>query len=150
MARQTTHVIRVSLSKTVYRDIELPSRKSLYDLASSIVTAFDFDFDHAFGFYSKLTGNYYESPIKYELFADMGESGARSVKKTPVAEAFPAVKAKLLFLFDYGDEWLFKAECVSRGDKMPKVKYPRIVKSAGTAPEQYPQFDEDDDPDDDL
>ena len=150
MKRQTTHVIRVSLAKAVYRDIEILSDKSLYDLAKSIVKAFDFDFDHAFGFYSKLTGNYYDSPIKYELFADMGESEARSVKKTPVFEAFPAVKAKLLFVFDYGDEWQFKAECISHGDKTPKVKYPRIVKSVGTAPEQYPLYDEVDDPHDDL
>lgn len=142
MERQTTHIIRVSLAKTVYRDIEILSGKSLYDLAKSIVKAFDFDFDHAFGFYSKLTGNYYDSPIKYELFADMGESDARSVKKTRVGHAFPAVKAKLLFVFDYGDEWTFKVECMGHGDRSPKAKYPRIVRLVGTAPEQYPQPEE--------
>ena len=39
----------------LYRDIEIDSGKSLYDLAEGIVGAFDFDLDHAFGFYSKLT-----------------------------------------------------------------------------------------------
>ena len=139
MPRQPTHVIRASFDKTIYRDIEIPSDKSLYDLAKSIVTAFDFDFDHAFGFYSKLTGNFYKSPIKYELFADMGESDALSVKKTRIVQAFPSVKTKLLFLFDYGDDWMFKVEFVDQGERIPKERYPRVLKSVGTAPEQYPE-----------
>lgn len=40
-------------------------------LAQLIVECFDFDFDHAFGFYSKLKGNIYDSPIRYELFVDI-------------------------------------------------------------------------------
>lgn len=144
MSHRTIHVIRASLNKEIYRDIEIVSDKSLYDLAKSIVAAFDFDFDHAFGFYSKLNGYYYDSPIKYELFADMGESDALSVKKTHIAQAFPSTKTKLLFVFDYGDEWTFKAECLAQADVTPRVKYPRVVKSAGKAPEQYP------DPDDDM
>jgi hypothetical protein len=139
---QSTHIFRLSVQKPVYRDIEILSDKSLYDLAKAIVDAFNFNFDHAFGFYSKLTGNYFDSPIKYELFADMGESEARSVKRTRIAEAFPRVKSKLLFLFDYGDDWMFKVECIGQGERVPKAKYPRIVKSVGVAPIQYPDPDE--------
>jgi hypothetical protein len=64
--------------------------------------SFEFDFDHAFGFYSKLKGNIYDSPVRYELFVDMGEadSSARSVKRTRVLDAFPRVGSKLRFLFD--------------------------------------------------
>src|SRR5439155_24609455 len=81
MAEAQTHVFRVSLSPKVYRDFEILSAKNLYDLAGDIVRVFGFDFDHAFGFYSKLTGDVFGSPVKYELFADMGESDARSVKR---------------------------------------------------------------------
>jgi hypothetical protein len=143
MAGRATHIIRASLDKDIYRDIEILSEKTLYALAQSIVRAFDFDFDHAFGFYSKLTGNYFDSPIKYELFADMGESDARSVKRTRLAEAFPRVKTKMLFLFDYGDGWQFKVECVGQSESKSKTKYPRIVKTVGEAPEQYPEPNED-------
>ena len=52
----TTHILRASLRPKLYRDIEIDSGKSLYDLAEGIVRAFDFDLDHAFGFYSRLTG----------------------------------------------------------------------------------------------
>src|SRR5689334_23808952 len=93
MAEGTTHIFRASLRGRLYRDIEIDSGKSLYDLAEAIVSAFDFSFDHAFGFYSKLTGRYYDSPIRYELFADLeeGQSDARSVKRTTVAQAFKGV-----------------------------------------------------------
>src|SRR3954471_4761289 len=89
MAGATTHILRASLRPKLYRDIEIDSGKSLYDLAEGIVQAFDFDLDHAFGFYGKLTGNYTQSPLRYELFADMdgGSSDARSVKRTTLLSA---------------------------------------------------------------
>jgi hypothetical protein len=62
MAEAQTHVFRVSLSPKVYRDFEILSAKNLYDLAGEIVRVFGFDFDHAFGFYSKLTGDVSGSP----------------------------------------------------------------------------------------
>ncbi len=95
-------------------------------------------------YYDKLTGNYCRSKVKYELFADMGEptEGARSVKWTAVSEAFRADKARLLFIFDYGDQWGFKIERTGMATKMAGVKYPRVVKSTGKAPEQYPEHGE--------
>ena len=56
-------IFRVSLDKDVYRDIEIPGSQSLHDFAEAIVKAYDFDFDHAFGFYSKVTGHIFDSPI---------------------------------------------------------------------------------------
>ena len=54
MARSPTHVLRAALQDEpkTYREIEVPSSASLYDLADFIVSAFGFDFDHAFGFYT--------------------------------------------------------------------------------------------------
>ena len=144
MAGATTHIFRASLRPKLYRDIEIDSEKSLDDLAEGIVGAFDFDLDHAFGFYSKLTGHYHDSPIKYELFADLegGESDAKSVRHTKIAQAFPDVGSKMLFLFDYGDQWQFKVEVIGLGEKVPKARYPKVIKSMGTAPPQYPDPDE--------
>ena len=136
--------IRVSYEPEIYRDIEIGASASLSKLAEEIVKSFDFDFDHAFGFYSKLTGNFYKSPMKFELFADLGEAkdGALSVKKTKVIDAFAKDKTKFLFLFDYGDEWTFKTERLSAGAKVAKVKYPRVTNIVGDGPEQYPDMEE--------
>lgn len=43
-----------------------------------------------------------------------------------------------MMLFDYGDDWRFVAELIGFGEKTTKTKYPRVIKSAGKSPEQYP------------
>ena len=144
-----TFILRVALDgqKSIYRDIEIEPSKSLYRLAEAITNAFDFDFDHAFGFYSGLTpARLTRVDPRYELFADMGEAdpGVFSVKKTKVAQAFPAIGRSLIFLFDYGDDWRFRVSVKGMGTKLPKVQYPRIVTIRGNAPPQYP------DPDDEI
>jgi len=140
MAETETFVFRASLKPKIYRTFEISAASSLYTLAHAIVGFFDFDFDHAFGFYSGLKGNIYRSPSKYELFVDLGEAedDARSVKRTRVVEAFPSVGVKMRFLFDYGDEWVFLVELVGRKPKEPKVRLPRLTLAAGKAPAQYP------------
>ena len=126
MAESETLVFRASLTSKIYRDIEIAGTGSLYALAQAIVRSFDFDFDHAFGFYSKLKGNIYDSPVRYELFVDIGEGegDARSVKRTRIIKAFY--------------EWEFLVALVERRPKEPKVKLPRLLLSAGKAPAQYP------------
>ena len=68
MAETETFVFRASLRPKIYRAFEISAASSLYTLAQAIVRFFDFDFDHAFGFYSGLKGNIYHSPARYELF----------------------------------------------------------------------------------
>jgi pRiA4b ORF-3-like protein len=144
MAETETLVFRASLKPKMYREFAISAGSSLYALAQAITRFFDFDFDHAFGFYSKRKGNIYDSPVRYELFVDMGEAegGARSVERTRVIEAFPSVGTKMRFLFDYGDEWVFLVELVSRKPKEPKVRLPRLLSSAGKAPAQYPNLED--------
>jgi hypothetical protein len=148
MTEAGTHIVRVTLQDepTIYREIEVEGRKTLSDLAEAIVHAFGFDFDHAFGFYSKLTGQHVmRSQPKFELFADMGEkTDAKSVKKTRVADAFPSVNHTMLFMFDYGDDWRFVVEVIGLGQKAAKTRYPKVLKKVGKAPEQYGDWDDED------
>jgi hypothetical protein len=81
---------------------------------------------------------------KYELFKDIGEEtdpGTRSVKKTRLSDAF-ALDKKLLFLFDYGDEWEFIVECAGKEEPLPARKYPFLINKTGVSPEQYPASEE--------
>jgi len=81
MPSTSTPIFRVQLWPKVDRDIEIESNKSLYDLAAAIVQAFDFELDHAFGFFSKLDDYIFDPPVCYELLADLdGDSKAQSVK----------------------------------------------------------------------
>jgi Plasmid pRiA4b ORF-3-like protein len=149
MIEAGTHIVRATLQDepTIYMEIEVESRTTLSDLAEAIVQAFGFEFDHAFGFYSKLKGqDVMRSQPKYELFADMGEkTDARSVRRTRVADAFPDVGHTMLFMFDYGDDWRFIVEVIGLGQKAAKTRYPKVRKKVGKAPEQYGSWDDDDD-----
>ena len=125
-----------------YRVLAVPEEFTLYDLAEAIVDSFGFDFDHAFGFYNNIK-RWTESTEGYELFADIGEeSKFRGVKRTKINQVFNKIKKKMLFLFDYGDEWHFIVEL--KGIKPPEenVEYPLVVKSVGEAPLQYEEMEE--------
>lgn len=133
------HVIRVSLDKKRHRDIAIRGHQALEKLAEAIVASWDFDLDHAYGFFGNLE-NPYDSEERYELFADLGEdfdSDSGSVRKTAVEDVFPQGK-KMLFLFDYGDEWLFLAECVEVKPATSNERLPAIIARTGDSPEQYP------------
>jgi hypothetical protein len=73
-----------------------------------------------------------------------GDGEARSVKRTRINEAFPLVGTKLRFLFDYGDEWVFLVELLSRKPMEPKVRLPRLLNSVREAPVQYEYPDPED------
>jgi hypothetical protein len=141
-AEGTTHLLCALLRPALYRDIELESTDTLHTLAWGITRAFGFDFEHAFGFFSRLTGRVFASPIRYELLADAASSDAsRDVHEASVARAFPRLGSKMLFVYDYGDEWRFRVELIGRGETAAGVAYPRVVARLGKAPEQYPGTD---------
>lgn len=136
---------RISLTKKIYREIEISGDASLYKLAEVINEVFDFNFDHAFGFYDNLKDTY-KSKTAYELFADMGEpvhKSAKSVKKTKVAQAFAVDGQTFAYLFDYGDEWLFEVKRLGGDDRAASKSLWKCTKLAGEAPEQYPDPGED-------
>lgn len=140
---KTSFTLKVSLARDLYRIIKIDGNSSLYDLAEFIIKAFDFEFDHAFGFYDN-PKDIYKSKEIYELFVDNGmsdNSNAKSVKKTKITNAL-SVGKKMLFLFDYGDDWGFLLECQKKEDIETKI--PEIIKSVGSPPQQYPDYEEDD------
>lgn len=145
-----TFIFRTKLLRysRIEREVEILENASLYKLAEGIIIAYSFDFDHAFGFFSSFGERYFASEEKYELFTDMKNegiepTGAGSVEKTKVSEVWKKIGDKMMFLFDYGDNWQFSVEFISFGEKQVKQKYPRITGKIGKAPEQYPNVDKD-------
>jgi len=153
MAEAGTHIFRVALRDrpSVHRDLEIDSGQSLAKLAEAIVRAFDFEFDHAFGFYPDTKGRaVMRGRPAYELFADMGEAtGTQSVRRARIADAFQEVGQAMAFLFDYGDEWLFRVEVIALGRKEPTARYPRVLAKAGPSPVQYPDPEDEEGDDND-
>ncbi len=142
-----TFIFKVSLLRNskISREIEVLENMNLYKLAEAIIDAYGFDFDHCFGFFNKIQETkFYDSEKKYELFTDLIEegenlepTGAESVKKTKVKDAWQNVGGKMMFLFDYGDNWQFIVELKSFGEKDINKKYPIVLSKTGKAPRQY-------------
>lgn len=134
---------KVSLDETTYRVIEIRDSKSLYMLAMAILKAFDFEFDHAFGFYNDVQDLYNSDEI-YELFVDIEDGDgtdlnkiAQSVAQTKISKVF-IVGKQMTFLFDYGDMRLFTVACTQIAEPIPQQRYPKIIEIVGQAPAQYP------------
>jgi len=140
------------------RVIAIESKASLEDLALAINRSFDFDFDHAYGFYDDLKDPY-GAEERYELFSDLErenpdetqdapeepavDSGHQGVKTVTVAEVFTEGR-RLLYLFDYGDEWRFIVTFMRRQQETDLVGYPKVLEGVGKAPEQYSSLEEED------
>ncbi|MBU1110505.1 plasmid pRiA4b ORF-3 family protein [Patescibacteria group bacterium] len=137
--------IQLADDKKVSREIEAVGNTTLYKLAETITRAYDFYFDHCFGFYSNIDGWYNESKEQYDLFTDLDDvepTGAKSVKKTKIADVWKKTGDKMLFLFDYGDKWYFIVTFKRVGEKITGEKYPRILVKKGKSPEQYPSIED--------
>lgn len=127
-------------SEASWREIAMLGRHSLYHFAEVIVDSFGFMFDHCFGFYDNLQ-NKSKSLEVYELFKDAGEEcspGAKSVKKTKIKDVFPEKGKKMLFYFDYGDDWKFIVEAADIVPAGERKSYPKSLNWSGINPKQYP------------
>ena len=120
-------------------NIELDDSSTLEDLHHAIQHAVDFDNDHAYCFFQSRT----DRSRSREYFDDENEL----IFSKTLKDMFPPpAKQSLFYLFDWGDEWVFKVSQTRKRPHEPvkRVKYPRVESESGTKPAQYPAFDEDD------
>lgn len=117
-------------------ELAVDDRCSLHALAQLIIKSVGFDFDHAFEFCDDLR-NPYRSKERYTLFADIGEEADDpGVKKTRVSSVFHP-KRKMVFHFDYGDDWYFLVTCTGVKTSTAKRAFRDVVSTHGTPPVQY-------------
>jgi len=129
-------VFKVSLDQA-YRKLSIPSTINLDELASSILTAFNFDNDHLYEFIFKndygikerIAHSYIESDNEWDTCEFL-------VAELPLYEGM-----ELIFHFDFGDDWQFLlvVESLVKGDS-GGLK-PKVIEKQGTPPEQYPDWD---------
>lgn len=125
-------------------DLVLGGEWSLYELAEFIIKAVGFEFDHAFEFCDD-SKEPHRSKERYTLFADAGNDpdyDDPGVKGTPVSTVF-APKRKMLFCFDYGDDWCFLVTCTAVKESEKKRRFRSVLATKGTPPTQYPDYEED-------
>lgn len=137
-----TFILKLEAGGGYEARVAISGNINLYGLAEHLIDTLGFDFDHAFGFYGNVKDPH-RSEEKYMLFADMGESedGEPGVNRTLINDVFEP-KKKMLFRFDYGDDWQSRLTCMGVEEAPNKRKVRKVISTIGTPPVQYPQVDE--------
>lgn len=137
-----------------WRIIEMKGNQTFEDFAEGIIESMDWvnDHMHRFAFPGLKQKNWQFTRSRYEIFCDAedwDDDPYPTMKTNQIRiddinyEKYP----KLLFEFDFGDSHEFYVEMIKiRGPKIREVKssFPRIIKEVGNPPEQYPDYDEED------
>ena len=140
----TILTLKVSLRSGAYADgpweavIEIHSSALLEDLHFAIQDALGFDDDHLYEFFIARTET---SRDRVRFDDENGDLYERTIESLhPLPE-----RRSLYYLFDYGDDWLFRVAKINKAEQAadPHATYPRVVRESGTKPTQYPQLDED-------
>ena len=112
------------------REIEVREDFTLKQLHHYIQKIVNFDDDHLYEFF---IGKNPSTRNRSQTIA----------KKLKLNEIYPITGYKLYYLFDFGDCWLFQIKkSRKRILEDSSLTYPRLVKSIGKNPEQYPDYDE--------
>ena len=145
--KKCSYVISVSLRKGCYRHIRIDADNALGQLSEAILNAFGFDDDHMHVFFmdnhvwsQDASACYWSDPDD-----EMGNNVNPGTYEITLRNLGLEEGQKFLYLFDFGDEWRFACRVMKKLDEHTKV--PQIVRSVGSAPEQYGAFDEEDEED---
>ena len=131
-----SYVISVSAGTGCYRHIQISKSATLYRLHKAIISAFDFEDDHAHAFFMD---NHYWSG--YAAFFSMKMHEDERLTKSYKLEKLNLTKGdQFKYVFDFGDEWRFQCKVLRELDEQLDV--PRVIRSVGESPEQYPEWDE--------
>lgn len=126
-----TYRFKVSLGRNLWRRIEISARHRLLDLHDAIQSAYAFDDDHLYAFF--MDGKAWSD----EKFASPYNDEGPFVDDVQIGELDLSEGQRILYLFDYGDEWRFEVRLEEIRQGGSKLRRPKIVEKKGKAPEQY-------------
>lgn len=105
----------------IYRKIDIPNTYTFYQLHHVIQLAFDWTNSHLFEFMNGL-----------ETIGD--EEAIIDAKKILLKERFYEPEQKILYVYDFGDNWEHKVKVEKIFDADPKKRYPTCVSGRRAAP----------------
>lgn len=113
----------------------MSSDSTLEELHWIIQEAFDFDNDHLYSFF--MDGK----PWSHKAINCPEGSEGPFTDEVTLGELKLKPGKKILYLFDYGDEWRFNVVLKKIDSSKKPLKAPIILESIGDAPEQYPDYE---------
>lgn len=150
-------VFKVALveAKTIWRRIALRGGQTLHDLHEAIFEAFDREEEHLYAFHIPPAPSKSQSVRKYLDFPEYAHPYAREddvemvlglffgrqqpqdAAQTTIEDLNLADKHRMLYLFDFGDEWLHWVTVEQIDGRPDEGDYPRILERKGDSPPQY-------------
>jgi len=142
--------------KRIYRKIAILENQTLADFHEIIFSAFDRYDEHLYSFYltrkimsrRRSRYNFPEYTIIFESDDDnifFNNKEKYDVSQTKIGTLKLNEKDKFYYLFDFGDCWWHEITLLSIIETNKTIGYPKIIKIVGESPEQYPDYEEDDD-----
>lgn len=128
------YVFTVALSNKVWRQIEASARHTLLDLHYAIQRAYGFDDDHLYSFFMD------DEVWSDERFTSIYDDEGPHVDEVRIGDLGLSEGQRILYLFDYGDEWRFQVTLEEIRRQEAKPRKPKVVAKKGKAPEQYGGF----------
>lgn len=130
--------IRVILDakETIFRDIEIKDKQTLWNLHLGIKSAFSLAGDELSSFYFSDDEWNEGNAIPLEDMSDEGDGEIMS--DIYLLEGFPTVGSKMRFQYGFIDLWEFFCELLEIIDEKPAVNYPITVYRFGNVPLKAP------------
>ena len=134
--RSGVYIFKVHLGK-IWRRIAISSQMTLEEFSSLILQSVNFDYDHLDMFrYKNQIGRTVEISHPY---AD----GSPSTNEVCIGDLPLKEGASMTYIFDFGDWWEFNIQLEKIDTNDLRTNYGAIVESKGSAPLQYPNWEED-------
>lgn len=127
------HTFKVALNGSIYRKVVLSANHTMQDLHHVLNRAYGFDNDHLYSFFMDN-----KKWSKDAIVSPDDNSGHATADEVSIGSVGMHIGQRFLYLFDYGDEWLFHVmvENILEGEHGPIEPY--ITEKKGDSPEQYP------------
>lgn len=142
--------ITVKFAKTnrvVSRTIQIRGDQTLKDLHHAIFDAYHREQEHFYQFqFGKrpmdTEGPSYGLPTDFEVSLAEDRSLAGRVDQTTIESLGLKVGRSFGYWFDFGDDWWHQINVERIDERVPKGRFPKVIKRQGKSPPQYPPEDE--------
>jgi hypothetical protein len=140
---------RVSLEENedILRDIDIKSGQTFEQFHIAIQEAYKFDNKHSASFFvsddywrknQEITLKKEDLPLDEEEIRKKVEP-KKLMAETKIAKFIEQPHQRFIYVFDTNVQWSFLIEMVKITEENPKLNYPAITRTVGTAPKQYKQ-----------
>ena len=125
-----------------FRDIEIRRNQTFLDLHKAIKKAFGFKGDEMACFYVSDAewSKGAEIPLADMGFAEDGQVPAL-MHETQIGDHMRSADQRFVYAYDFLHMWMFLCECIHVSEPVKGARYPKVVLSMGTPPDEHSRMD---------